>query len=240
MSITMDDASPLFEQIKEDIKSKIQRGIYSSGAKIPTEVELIAEYDVSRITIRRAVEELCKEGYLEKNQGRGTYVKNKKIFRKIEHNINFSNSCEANGMIPSALVTQRTVLTKTSPGRVGHPDLDQEAILFLQRVRLADNIPVMLENNYFPYNSYSYLLTEDLDGSLYKLLASHNTQIGCSHNSYIDALKADQKQAQLLNISVGDPLFLLYTELYDTHNHLIYVGKEYIVASRYRFNYENT
>jgi predicted amidohydrolase YtcJ len=84
MSITMDDASPLFEQIKEDIKSKIQRGIYSPGAKIPTEVELIAEYDVSRITIRRAVEELCKEGYLEKNQGRGTYVKNKKIFRKIE------------------------------------------------------------------------------------------------------------------------------------------------------------
>ena len=79
----MDDASPLFEQIKEDIKSKIQRGIYSPGAKIPTEVELIAEYDVSRITIRRAVEELCKEGYLEKNQGRGTYVKNKKIFRKI-------------------------------------------------------------------------------------------------------------------------------------------------------------
>ena len=59
-------------------------------------------------------------------------------------------------------------------------------------------------------------------------------------SSYIDALKADQKQAQLLNISVGDPLFLLYTELYDTHNHLIYVGKEYIVASRYRFNYENT
>ena len=90
------------------------------------------------------------------------------------------------------------------------------------------------------YGKAVVLLIDEYDGSLYKLLASHNTQIGCSHNSYIDALKADQKQAQLLNISVGDPLFLLYTELYDTHNHLIYVGKEYIVASRYRFNYENT
>lgn len=239
MNPTIKTNIPLFEQVKEDIKKKIKIGRYPSGSKIPTEIELIKEYNVSRITIRRAVEELCKDGFLEKNQGRGTFVKPQKIFRKIEHNVSFSTSCKINGMIPTALVTQRTVLTKNSAGRVNHSDLHDEAILYIQRVRFADDTPIMLENNYFPFEPYSYLLTEDLDGSLYDLLNEHGVKIGCSQNSYIDAIKANATQAQLLNISTGDPLFLLYTEAYDIHNKLIYIGKEYIVASRYRFNYDN-
>ena len=239
MNIENNTTRPLFEKVKDDISARIKSGEYPAGSKIPTEVELIKQYDVSRITIRRAIEELCKDGLLVKNQGKGTFVKERKIFRKIEHNMSFSNSCIVNGMTPSAVVTQRTVLTKNSPGRVPHPRLDQDAILYIQRVRYADEIPVMLENNYFPFTQYAFLLTDDLEGPLYDLLKSHGIIVGCSQNSYIDALKADSKQAQLLKIAPGDPLFLLYTEIYDSQNQLIYIGQEYIVASRYRFNYEN-
>lgn len=62
---------PLYQQIKEDIKAAIERGKYKPNEKIPAEPELSAEYSVSRITVRRAVEELCNEGYLVKMQGRG-------------------------------------------------------------------------------------------------------------------------------------------------------------------------
>lgn len=239
MNIENSTTHTLFEQVKEDIVTKLKNGEYPAGSKIPTEVELIKQYGVSRITIRRAIEDLCKDGLLVKNQGKGTFVKERKIFRKIEHNMSFSNSCIVNGMTPSAIVTQRTVLTQNSPGRIQHAELDADAILYIQRVRYADEIPVMLENNYFPFAQYSFLLTDDLDGSLYDSLKCHNISVGCSQNSYIDALKADSKQAQLLKIAPGDPVFLLYTEIYDTHNQLIYIGQEYIVASRYRFNYEN-
>ena len=74
---------PLYQQIKEDIKSAIERGKYKPQEQIPTEPELSAEYSVSRVTVRRAVEELCSEGYLVKMQGRGTFVSTPRIHRKM-------------------------------------------------------------------------------------------------------------------------------------------------------------
>ena len=62
---------PLYQQIKNDIKSAIEHGKYKPKEQIPTEPELSAEYSVSRVTVRRAVEELCGEGYLVKQQGSG-------------------------------------------------------------------------------------------------------------------------------------------------------------------------
>ena len=55
---------PLYMRIKDDIKTDIKNGKYKKGDKIPTEPELSSAYDVSRITVRRAIEELSSEGYL--------------------------------------------------------------------------------------------------------------------------------------------------------------------------------
>lgn len=240
MNLNKESTIPLFEQIKEDISSKIKTGIYQAGSKIPTEQALINEYNVSRITIRRAIDDLCKMGALVKRQGKGTFVQEKKIFRKIEHNTSFSDSCKANGMTPSASVKKRELLTLTSKAVPHHPELEKDSVIYIQRVRCADGIPIMLENNYFPYSKCPFLLTENLDGALYDILQKNNVYLGCSQNSYIDTLKASSEQAELLDISTGDPLFFLYTELYDMHNELVYIGKEYIVGARYRFNYENS
>jgi GntR family transcriptional regulator len=76
-------ALPLYQQVKEDIKAAIENGRYKPQEKIPAEPELSAEYSVSRITVRRAIEELCSEGYLVKMQGRGTFVSSPRIHRKM-------------------------------------------------------------------------------------------------------------------------------------------------------------
>ena len=62
-------AVPLYQQIKEDIKAAIQQGTYKAKEKIPTEPELSAQYSVSRITVRRAIEELCGEGVSHQTPG---------------------------------------------------------------------------------------------------------------------------------------------------------------------------
>lgn len=69
-----------------------QNGTYKPGEKIPTEPELADLYHVSRITVRRTVEELCTQGYLIKHQGKGTFVKSPMIFRKFESQKNMSFS----------------------------------------------------------------------------------------------------------------------------------------------------
>ena len=74
MAINDSAVVPLYQQVKDDIRAAIESGKYKTNEKIPPEPELSAEYSVSRITVRRAVEELCAEGYLVKMQGRGTFV----------------------------------------------------------------------------------------------------------------------------------------------------------------------
>ena len=61
--------APLYQQIYDEIKDAIEKGVYAPKERIPSELELAEQYDVSRITVRRAVEELCSDGYLVKQQG---------------------------------------------------------------------------------------------------------------------------------------------------------------------------
>lgn len=226
----------LFDQIETDLKEKIKNGIYQPGQKIPTEAELIEAYGVSRITIRRAIEDLTKEGILIKKQGKGTFVQEKKIIRKISHTISFTEACSLSSMTATSYVSMRKVL---QPGELDIPESDLfsgEPVIYIQRIRMADGVPVICENNYYPYSRFSFLLNESLDGSLYQLLEKkYNIRIGNPQNSYIDVTYAGKEISEALDIASSEPVFLMSTEMYDTDNGLIHVGKQYIVGSRYRF-----
>ena len=65
-------AVPLYQQVMDDLKGEIARGVYAAGSRIPSEMELAKSYGVGRITVRRAIEELSRAGYLNRQQGRGT------------------------------------------------------------------------------------------------------------------------------------------------------------------------
>jgi len=226
----------LFEQIKADIKEKISTGVYEAGAKIPTESELIDLYNVSRITVRRAINDLSREGILNKKQGKGTFVQEKKITRKISHAQSFTQACKACGMTPMSIITERQIIP------IADLDISEKDLLggslavFIQRVRYANGTPVLCENNYYPYPRFAFLMDEDLSGSLYDLLEKkYHIKIGSPKNSYIDVKNAGLKSGKLLSITASEPAFLLSTEMYDTTNQLIHIGKQVIVGSRYRF-----
>lgn len=76
-------AIPLYQQVIDIIKNDINSGTYKAGARIPNEFELAESYKVGRVTVRRAIEELVQQGYLTKQQGRGTFVNAPKLKRKI-------------------------------------------------------------------------------------------------------------------------------------------------------------
>lgn len=99
MMLDKNSQQPLYVQLMRVIKDNIQNGQYKAGDQIPTETALSDTYGVSRITVRKTIEELCAQGFLVKRQGKGTFVEMPKIYRKIEqdNNISFSESCRANG-----------------------------------------------------------------------------------------------------------------------------------------------
>ena len=239
--LNQDVMTPLYVQLMDEVEKDIREGKYKPGDKIMTEAEMAKFYGVSLITVRKAIGSLMEKGLVVRRQGKGTFVKERKIFRKLEHTLSFSDACKANQMEASTIVTKREVI----PYEQYHLDnaelFEGDSIVYIQRIRYADATPIMIENNYYPCHKFSFLLTEPLDSSLYQLFREkYDICIGCSQNSYIDAVKASTEQANLLHISPGDPLFLFHTEMYDIHNELIHVGYEYICGSKYRFCYDNS
>lgn len=236
MNLDRNSTTSLFTQIEADIKNNIEIGVYKLGDKLPTENELMALYNVSRITIRRAIEDLTKEGIIIKKQGKGTFIKEKKIQRKISHTISFTQSCLQSNLRSGSYVTVREILNTSDLSFEEKNIFNDDKVLYIQRVRMANEVPIICENNYYPYSRFSFLLNEPLNESLFQLLETkYNVKVGDPKNSYIDLTTAGVDQANLLKVTSGEPLFLLSTEIYDTENQLIHLGKQYIVGSRYRF-----
>lgn len=233
-------AVPLYMQIKEDIKAAIQQGVYKAKEKIPTEPELSAEYSVSRITVRRAIEELCGEGYLIKRQGLGTFVSTPRIHRKITDGNrleSFSTLCQSCNMVAGAHLLSRQIV----PIRQEEQEffgLGSDALLiYVERLRTADNLPIFLENMFFPYQTYRGLMTEDLNNrSIFQVMKQIDGRtVNDTSRRTLEIAKASPKQAQKLGISTGEPLLFMNCYFIDQEGRPLCVGRQYYVGSRYMF-----
>ena len=149
-------AIPLYQQVIDIIKNEINSGAYKAGARIPNEFELAESYKVGRVTVRRAIEELVQQGYLTKRQGKGTFVNAPKLKRKIRQKDDvqsFSDACRVNGMEPGARVISRKILPADSTEAQFFGVPVGTDLICVERVRTADGVPVMLENNIYVYES---------------------------------------------------------------------------------------
>ena len=237
-------AVPLYQQVMDDLKGEIARGVYAAGSRIPSEMELAKSYGVGRITVRRAIEELSRAGYLNRQQGRGTFVCAPKLKRKIRQKDDvqsFSDACRVNGMEPGACVISRKILPadSTEAQFFGVP-VGTDLICFV-RVRTADGVPVMLENNAFVLADHPYLQTladEDLtDNSIFALVAEHSGRAPLkSDPCTVEIALADTQTAPLLEVPVGEPLFYMEAYFTDEDERPLLLGRQKIVGSRYVFD----
>lgn len=231
---------PLYQQIKEDIKAAIQSGKYKPKEKIPPEPALSEEYAVSRITVRRAIEELCSEGYLTKMQGRGTFVNTPRINRKFTGGAKvegFSQTCCKLGLTPGARVVDRRIV----PSRHDEQEffgLGPDALLvYIERVRTADGQPIFLENLFLPYESYKDLLTMDLSNvSMFETIRkiSGHGPADIAHRT-VEVTRASLEQSQQLSIPLGEPMLFLNVYFLDESGHPSCIGRQYYIGSRYMF-----
>lgn len=231
---------PLYQQIKEDIKASIDRGKYKPKEKIPTEPELSAEYSVSRVTVRRAVEELCNEGYLVKMQGRGTFVSTPRIHRKMtggNRMESFSKTCQEYGMTPGARLLDKKIVPVQDDEKAFWNCDEDTLLLYIQRVRTADGQPIFLENLFLLYDEFKSLMSAEWsDSSAFAAIASvDGRQITDTSRRTIEIARASAEQAQVLNVPVGEPLLFMNCYFIDQHSQPICIGRQYYVGSRYMF-----
>ena len=108
-------------------------------------------------------------------------------------------------------------------------------VLYIQRKRMADNIPIMLENNYFSYERYSFLMEEELTDSLYEVLKVQGTLAINPGETALEIVTADDQIAKIMEVAVGTPFFFMDTLINDQNNIPIHVGNQYYLGEVYRF-----
>lgn len=96
-------ATPLYKQLETILQKEIENGERTAGTRIPTENELSEQYNVSRVTVRKALAGLSDQGYLERKSGKGTFVAEKKLQRELSTGaISFTDMCRMIGAVPGA------------------------------------------------------------------------------------------------------------------------------------------
>ena len=170
MELSRNTFEPLYYQIREDIREKINSNEYPPSSMIPSEAELCEFYGVSRVTVRRAVLDLVQEGLLNRGQGKGTFVSESYGLTTVNGVQSFTQELLGLNMRPSAKLLSCKI-HKAEPSLCQKLGLQAgEQVITISRLRLTDNEPCMVEVMNFPYSMVPGIEKKDLNQSIYHIL----------------------------------------------------------------------
>ena len=202
---------PYYLQLKDEIYNVLERGIWQPDDQIPGEAHLCKMFDVSRIVVRRALDELEYEGLVKRIKGRGTFITKPKISEGLAQKLTgFYQDMVDKGLKPFTNVLRREVVP-ASPKIAQKLDIEPDTPIFdIERLRFVDNEPLLLGTNYIPYDLCPALLETDLSTqSLYAFLESEYGLFITRARRTIEAVVASRYEAGLLNGEEGAALLML-------------------------------
>ena len=223
----------MYQQMVDDIKKKIQSGEWKENDRIMSEAELEEAYSVSRITVRKAIKVLAEDGFVTKKQGIGTFVTANAINRVITNQLqSFSEICHMEGKEPSSEILS-VLWVKAEEKIARHFGLvNNEKVICINRVRKADGNPVMIEQTYLPAQ-YSYVMEENLTGSLYEILRRHGTNPAHASKT-IEICYATEEEEEILGVEKRQPLLLHKDLVSDENGEVVLYSKLIVNPERYR------
>lgn len=234
--MTLDNtiSTPLFKQLADTLRSAIDNGEYPAGSRLPTENELCQRYSVSRVTVRKALDELSHGEYLVRKPGKGTFVAEKKFQRSLSGVLGYSEMCRRMGYEPGAR-TIRIGLEEPSEEDIAQLGLAKdEQMLVVERLRLADGDPVMLEINKFP-EKFFFLFNEDLNNaSLYEVIRQRTGIVFTHSSKLLEIVFATYKESRYLNVSKGHPLLSIKSTVHDDTDENRHLSHQLCIADKFK------
>jgi GntR family transcriptional regulator len=197
---------PMYYRIEQGILEQIQSGLLKPGEQMPTEAELAERHNVSRITAKRALDDLVHQGLAFRQQGKGTFVASRRI-RDISGFGSFSEDIRSRGLTPSSQVLLFKEVYPDHDIRERLSLGEGKRAFLLKRLRLADGEPVAVETAYIPSTLCPGLLEEDL--AVQSLFAVLRDRFGISPtwaDAEIESRTASKHEAGLLKMKAGKPV----------------------------------
>ncbi len=212
MRVYSSDRTPKYIQIYDWVHAMIRKGRLAVGDKIPTEPDLAQKFNASRMTVRKAIDPLVLEGVLERRPGKGTFVVSSGLINltfDTSKPVRFAPLLERLGVPHRFKVVEKKVITADRDLCNYLNLLPEQKLICLTIVLYADEKPVIIERNYYPFQEFKKLLDLELsEPPLVLLEREFNVEIK-KVRQFISAVVAGEKEMALFDVDIPIPCVYL-------------------------------
>ncbi|MBY6052247.1 GntR family transcriptional regulator [Cytobacillus firmus] len=226
---------PIYHQLEEYIKQLIENGKLKPDEAIPSEREYSEQYQISRMTVRQALNNLVNDGYLYRQKGRGTFVNKQKVEQKLQGLTSFTEDMKERGMVPSSRLISFEIIP-AEPQLAKKLDIKENTPVYeIKRVRMADSLPMALETTYLPANLVKGLTEEIINKSLYQYIEEKLSLTIREATQQIEASIAKETEVNHLQVDPGSPVLLIARTSFLEDGTPFELVKSAYRADRYKF-----
>lgn len=203
-------ALPLYQQIYEQLRGRIASGQLKPGDALPTEVDLIEQYQVSRATIRQAMDALVRDGLIYRERGRGTFVAHPTVQQGLTRVISFTEDMRSRGFEPGSRVLAAQLVPATEAMASRLAIAPGEELACIERLRLADGEPMSVEVSHLVHRLCPGILQHDYAANpLRQMLEQHYDIRIAQATQAIRAVEAPKALAEVLSVRRGAALLFI-------------------------------
>lgn len=195
-----------YHTIQDYIRRRIQTGEHPVGSYLPSENDICAQFSTTRTTVRKALDELLKEGFIEKEQGKGSKVVERRKSLGLLTVKGFSGSTDYK---VRTIVTKGPMITEWDPLLVFQlaEEEKKSKCVYFQRVRHINDRPVVLENNWYANDALPMIDSESfIEGSFFKTLSQEHFIEVMGAEQELQSIPASKEVAINLKIQEGTPI----------------------------------
>ncbi len=221
--------------IYEEIAGLIKKGALEPGSRIPSENEIINRHKVSNTTARKALQRLEHEGYALRIKGRGTFVREKPVFRPATEILSFSENMRRSGLEPSTRVLSAGKNDGGATLCIGNQNHQLAGPYYeISRLRFGDNLPIMREIRFIDAGLCPSLTDQNLLGSLYKLYEGFGLELSEIYQSLTPVI-LEGEELEFFNLEKPTPGMLLEGASYNNAGRLVELERSFYRGDSYSF-----
>ena len=232
------DVIPKYYQLAKILRHQIENGDFQPNDAIPSERKLEQRYNLSRPTIRQAIDLLGRQGYLYRVHGKGTFVSPPKLQKGMLELTSFSEDMRKRGLKPGQRILEfGYVKPSVKIKRQLEIDDDEKDVLRIRRLRYGDDEPMGLQDSYLSLDAEHKITREEMEerGSIYVILQEIFGIFPTEADETIEVTLATPEEADLLNIAAGSPLLLNERTLWSQDRKAIEFVRILYRGDRYKY-----
>lgn len=229
------DFVPVYYQLADDLKQQIESGKLKPGDIIPSESQLGAAYNISRMTVRRGLALLIESGLIETVKGKGNFVAEPRLDQLVidfQENKTFNDRLKEDNLQFKLVEVKLVGADLETADRLGIPE--GKRLFQMQRLLTGRDGPVALDIKYLPYIKGSPLLEKEIEYADFpRLVASHTQSLISKIEMAITAVTLTPEEGSMLESNPGSPALCIDQTIYSRENKPLGISRMVCRADRY-------